>query len=60
VKVRGDRREERGVTSVEYALMVAIIAIVLVAGVVALFDAVQDRFDRDARCAAESYRRVGC
>jgi Flp pilus assembly pilin Flp len=51
---------ERGVTSVEYALMVAVIAILLVTGVVALFGALQERFERDADCAAQSYQDVGC
>jgi Flp pilus assembly pilin Flp len=51
---------ERGVTSVEYALMAAIIVLVLVGGIVALFDAVQERFDRDADCAAQAYNDVGC
>ena len=54
------RRGERGVTSVEYALMVTIIVILLVGGVVALFDAIQERFDRDAGCAATAYRGEGC
>jgi Flp pilus assembly pilin Flp len=60
MKVPSDQSSERGVTSVEYALMVAIIAVLLVSGVVVLFGAVQDRFDRDANCAAEAYRDVGC
>jgi Flp pilus assembly pilin Flp len=51
---------ERGVTSVEYALMAAIIVLLLVGGVVALFDAVQERFDHDADCAAQAYDDVGC
>lgn len=51
---------ERGVTSVEYALMAAIIVLLLVGGAVALFDAVQERFDRDADCAAQAYEDVGC
>lgn len=51
---------ERGVTSVEYALMVAVIVLVLVGGVVALFDAIQDHFEADADCAAEAYKDVGC
>ena len=51
---------ERGVTSVEYALMAAIIVLLLVGGAVALFDAVQDRFDHDADCAAQAYDDVGC
>jgi hypothetical protein len=33
---------------------------VLVGGIAALFDAVQARFDRDAGCAAEAYKGVGC
>jgi Flp pilus assembly pilin Flp len=51
---------ERGVTSVEYALMAAIIVLLLVGGVAALLDAVQERFDRDADCAAQAYSDVGC
>ena len=51
---------ERGVTSVEYALMAAIIVLVLVSGIVALHDAVKERFDRDAGCAAQAYDDVGC
>ena len=51
---------ERGVTSVEYALMAAIIVLVLVGGIVALHDAVKARFDRDAGCAAQAYDDVGC
>ena len=58
--MRSDHSSERGVTSVEYALMAAIIVILLVSGVVVLFGAVQERFDRDASCAAEAYRDVGC
>ncbi|HYN18800.1 MAG TPA: Flp family type IVb pilin [Actinomycetes bacterium] len=51
---------ERGVTSVEYALMAAVIVLLLVGGAVALFDAVQERFDHDAECAAQAYKDVGC
>jgi Flp pilus assembly pilin Flp len=51
---------ERGVTSVEYALMAAIIVLVLVSGIVALSNAIQARFDADDRCAAEAYRDVSC
>jgi Flp pilus assembly pilin Flp len=51
---------ERGVTSVEYALMAAIIVLVLIGGVVALHDAVKGRFNRDAGCAAQAYEDVGC
>jgi Flp pilus assembly pilin Flp len=58
--MRASRWRERGVTSVEYALMVSIIALLLVVGVVALFNAVQERFDRDADCAEQAYTGVGC
>jgi Flp pilus assembly pilin Flp len=51
---------ERGVTSVEYALLVAVIVVVLVGGVVALYDAVRDRFDHATGCAATAYRGRGC
>jgi len=50
----------RGVTSVEYALMAAIIVLLLVGGVVALYDAVQERFNDNADCAAQAYNDVGC
>ena len=58
--MRGPSWRERGVTSVEYALMAAIIVLLLVGGAVVLFDAVQERFDRDAECAAQAYDDVGC
>ena len=58
--MHGTSWRERGVTSVEYALMAAIIALVLVGGVVALFNAVQERFDHDATCAAQAYTDEGC
>ena len=59
--MREVRWRERGVTSVEYALLATIIALLLIGGVVALFDAVQARFERDADCAEQSYEsNVGC
>ena len=51
---------ERGVTSVEYALMASIIALLLVVGVVALYNAVQERFEQDADCAEQAYQAVSC
>ena len=56
----GTRWAERGVTSVEYALMASIIALLLVVGVVALSNAVQERFDDNADCAEQAYEQVGC
>jgi Flp pilus assembly pilin Flp len=41
---------EQGVTAVEYALMVAIIALLLVGGFFALFTAVQDRYGEVSDC----------
>jgi Flp pilus assembly pilin Flp len=43
---------EQGVTAVEYALMVAIIALLLVGGFYALFNMVQDRYDVVGDCVA--------
>jgi hypothetical protein len=40
--------------------MVTVVVLLLVGGIVALFDAVQEHFDRDAGCAAEAYKGVGC
>jgi Flp pilus assembly pilin Flp len=59
--MREPRWRERGVTSVEYALMATIIALLLIGGVVALFDAVQDRFEGQADCAEQAYEgNAGC
>jgi Flp pilus assembly pilin Flp len=58
--MRGAGWRERGVTSVEYAIMAAIVVLLLIAGVAALHDAVQARFDREADCAAEAYNDVRC
>ena len=43
---------ERGVTAVEYSLMVAIIALLLVGGFFALFGVVQDRYGDVGDCLA--------
>jgi Flp pilus assembly pilin Flp len=44
------RTREDGVTAVEYALMVAIIALLMVAGFFLLFDNVQAAFNNTADC----------
>ena len=41
---------EEGVTAVEYALMVAIIAVLLVGACYALFNSVRDRYSSVATC----------
>jgi pilus assembly protein Flp/PilA len=46
------RAREDGVTAVEYALMVAIIALLMVAGFFLLFTSVQNRFDDTATCVS--------
>ena len=43
---------EEGVTAVEYALMVAIIALLLVGGFFTLFSVVQDRYGDVSDCLA--------
>jgi Flp pilus assembly pilin Flp len=47
------RAHEDGVTAVEYALMVAIIALLMVAGFFFLFTSVQDRFNDTGGCVAD-------
>ena len=44
------RAREDGVTAVEYALMVAIIALLMVAGFFLLFNNVSSAFDETATC----------
>jgi Flp pilus assembly pilin Flp len=51
---------ERGLTSVEYALMAAIVVLLLVGGTYYLFQSIQDRFDRNESCASVAYRGGGC
>jgi Flp pilus assembly pilin Flp len=43
---------EQGVTAVEYALMVAIIALLLVGGFYALFNIVRNRYEIVGNCVA--------
>ena len=51
-RLGGQRVREAGVTAVEYALMVAIIALLLVGGFYALFSAVQSKYDDVGTCIA--------
>ena len=60
VRVGGDPTGDRGLTSIEYALMIAVVVILLAGGLVAMLDAVRERFDRDTSCAATAYRGQGC
>jgi pilus assembly protein Flp/PilA len=47
------RAREDGVTAVEYALMVAIIALLMVAGFFLLFDNIKTAFDNTADCVED-------
>jgi Flp pilus assembly pilin Flp len=49
-KVAGLRTREDGVTAVEYALMVAIIALLMVAGFFLLFNNVSGAFEETGNC----------
>ena len=52
VRLGGQQLREAGVTAVEYALMVAIIALLLVGGFYALFNAVQTKYNDVGNCVA--------
>ena len=54
------RDREQGVTAVEYALMVAIIAVLLVGGFFALFSTVKDRYEVVGDCVASGPDPTNC
>ena len=58
-KVAELRAREDGVTAVEYALMVAIIALLMVAGFFLLFNNVRTSFNNTANCVNTPTTRVG-
>jgi Flp pilus assembly pilin Flp len=51
-RLGGQQLREAGVTAVEYALMVAIIALLLVGGFYTLFNAVQSKYADVGNCVA--------
>jgi Flp pilus assembly pilin Flp len=53
------RTREDGVTAVEYALMVAIIALLMVAGFFLLFNNVQTAFKETASCVDTPATKTG-
>jgi Flp pilus assembly pilin Flp len=53
------RTREDGVTAVEYALMVAIIALLMVAGFFLLFNNVQTAFKETASCVDTPSTKAG-
>ena len=56
----GLQTREEGVTAVEYALMVAIIALLLVGGFYALFNSVQDTYNDVGNCVASGPLPASC
>ena len=54
------RAREDGVTAVEYALMVAIIALLMVAGFYLLFTNVKTSFGDTATCVTGTMSTAGC
>jgi Flp pilus assembly pilin Flp len=54
------RARDEGVTAVEYALMVAIIALLLVGGFYVLFSTVQDRYGIVGECVASGPDPTTC
>ncbi|HEX6677854.1 MAG TPA: Flp family type IVb pilin [Actinomycetes bacterium] len=48
------RRREEGITAVEYALMVAVVAVLLVVGFYFLFTNISDKFSNTGNCIANS------
>jgi Flp pilus assembly pilin Flp len=61
-KIADLQAREDGVTAVEYALMVAIIALLMVAGFFLLFNNVSTAFDQTGDCvgSADSITSAGC
>jgi Flp pilus assembly pilin Flp len=54
------RAREDGVTAVEYALMVAIIALLMVAGFFLLFENVSTAFSDTGTCVTGGQSATGC
>jgi Flp pilus assembly pilin Flp len=59
-RLGGQRLREAGVTAVEYALMVAIIALLLVGGFYVLFNAVQTKYTDVGDCVATNPAPSDC
>jgi Flp pilus assembly pilin Flp len=60
VRLGGRRAREAGVTAVEYALMVAIIALLMVGGFYALFNAVKTKYTDVGNCVATEPAPADC
>ena len=59
-RLGGQRMREAGVTAVEYALMVAIIALLLVGGFYALFNSVKTKYTDVGNCIATEPAPAEC
>ena len=59
-RIGGQQVREAGVTAVEYALMVAIIALLLVGGFYALFNAVTTKYNDVGDCVASQPAPEDC
>ena len=59
-RLDGQQLREAGVTAVEYALMVAIIALLLVGGFYVLFNAVQAKYTDVGNCVATNPAPSDC
>ena len=59
-RLGGPQPREAGVTAVEYALMVAIIALLLVGGFYALFQAVETKYNQVGTCVATEPAPADC
>jgi Flp pilus assembly pilin Flp len=59
-RLGGEQLREAGVTAVEYALMVAVIALLVVGGFYALFNAVQSKYNDVGNCVASNPAPQDC
>ena len=59
-RLGGEQLREVGVTAVEYALMVAVIALLVVGGFYALFNAVQSKYQDVGNCVATNPAPQDC
>jgi Flp pilus assembly pilin Flp len=51
---------EQGITAVEYALMVAVVALLLVVGFYFLFTNISEKFSSTGQCIKEAPAKEGC
>jgi Flp pilus assembly pilin Flp len=54
-RLRASDRGEQGLTAIEYALVAAVVAVLLAGGVYYLYSGVQARFIRNEQCATSAW-----